>query len=224
MHVGIANWQNLGYQQITDLDPAVGLDVPEGARFAILVAEAQHVRWRDDGDDPTTAIGMLLKTTDQPFLYAGEGRGHARERRAGVLVHLEVLAAGVLGDLLEADLERVPVGLGDVEAEDGRARLFEGGAGLPVFVVENDGPAPELAEAVAEEKDRLRPGKGLQGPAERQQGLLRGGRRLRLLAVEVLGERRGLRGLHPARPPLEDRLVEDAGHRLEVGCEIEVQP
>ena len=71
MHVGIANWQNLGYQQITDLDPAVGLDVPEGARFAILVAEAQHVRWRDDGDDPTTAIGMLLKTTDQPFLYAG---------------------------------------------------------------------------------------------------------------------------------------------------------
>ena len=38
----------------------------------------------------------------------GEGGGDPREGRAGVLVDLEVLAAGVLRDLLQPDLERVP--------------------------------------------------------------------------------------------------------------------
>lgn len=50
----------LGYQQITVLSAAVGLTVPAGARFATIVAEAQAVRWRDDGTNPTASVGMSL--------------------------------------------------------------------------------------------------------------------------------------------------------------------
>ena len=50
-----------GYQQITALSSAVSLTVPEGAIRALIQCETQDVRWRDDGTDPTGAIGMLLK-------------------------------------------------------------------------------------------------------------------------------------------------------------------
>jgi hypothetical protein len=50
----------LGYQQITDLDPAVSLTVPVGATKALIVCTAQAVRWRDDGTAPTAAIGIPL--------------------------------------------------------------------------------------------------------------------------------------------------------------------
>jgi hypothetical protein len=61
----------VGYQQITDLDPAVGLTVPAGARIAVIQAEAQAVRWRDDGTDPTAAIGMPL-AVGVAFTYTGD--------------------------------------------------------------------------------------------------------------------------------------------------------
>ena len=50
----------LGYQQITDLSLAVGLTVPANATLAIISPETQNVRWRDDGVDPTAAIGFPL--------------------------------------------------------------------------------------------------------------------------------------------------------------------
>jgi len=50
----------LGYQQITSLSSATALTVPDLARFALIEAEAQGVRWRDDGTNPTAAIGMPL--------------------------------------------------------------------------------------------------------------------------------------------------------------------
>ncbi len=50
----------LGYQQITDVGAAAALTVPPGANVAVIVAEAQDVRWRDDGTPPTAAIGMAL--------------------------------------------------------------------------------------------------------------------------------------------------------------------
>jgi len=52
--------QCLGYQQITALNNAVPLTVPTGARFARIVAEAQAVRWRDDGNAPTATVGVPL--------------------------------------------------------------------------------------------------------------------------------------------------------------------
>ncbi|WP_036012781.1 hypothetical protein [Robbsia andropogonis] len=50
----------LGYQQITGPTTSTALTVPTGARIALLQAESQSVRWRDDGTAPTAAIGMQL--------------------------------------------------------------------------------------------------------------------------------------------------------------------
>lgn len=52
-----------GYQQITSLSSATGLTVPTDARIALIQAEDQSVRWRDDGTDPTTTVGMFLPTS-----------------------------------------------------------------------------------------------------------------------------------------------------------------
>lgn len=48
----------LGFQQITDLSSSVSLTVPSGATLALIVPEAQNVRWRDDGTAPTASVGM----------------------------------------------------------------------------------------------------------------------------------------------------------------------
>ena len=50
----------LGYQQITSLSSASGLTPPQGATMALVVAETQGVRWRDDGTDPTASVGMPI--------------------------------------------------------------------------------------------------------------------------------------------------------------------
>ena len=58
----------LGYQQITSLSSAVGLTVPSvdvnglacKPSIAIITAESQAVRWRDDGTDPSGTVGMPL--------------------------------------------------------------------------------------------------------------------------------------------------------------------
>lgn len=51
----------LGYQQLTSLASAAALTVPTGARLALVQVESADVRWRDDGTNPTTSVGMLLK-------------------------------------------------------------------------------------------------------------------------------------------------------------------
>lgn len=59
----------LGYQQITSLSASTGLTVPDKdpstglsakANFALITAEAQALRWRDDGVAPTATVGMPL--------------------------------------------------------------------------------------------------------------------------------------------------------------------
>lgn len=52
--------QSLGYQQITSLSSAAGLTVPGGTAYALIQAETQAVRWRDDGTNPTTTVGMRI--------------------------------------------------------------------------------------------------------------------------------------------------------------------
>jgi len=62
----------LGYTQITSLGAAVGLGtVPDGARIALIHAETQNARWRDDGTDPTASVGMTL-VAGADFLYTGD--------------------------------------------------------------------------------------------------------------------------------------------------------
>lgn len=60
----------LGYQQITALSAATALTVPTGANFAVIIAETQAVRFRDDGTAPTATVGMALAVA-QEFEYAG---------------------------------------------------------------------------------------------------------------------------------------------------------
>lgn len=50
----------LGYQQITTVSSATHLTVPTGAREAVIIAEAQAVRYRDDGVAPTATVGQPL--------------------------------------------------------------------------------------------------------------------------------------------------------------------
>lgn len=50
----------LGYQQIGTVSSAIGLTVPMGALVALIQAESQDVRWRDDGTNPTSTSGMTI--------------------------------------------------------------------------------------------------------------------------------------------------------------------
>jgi hypothetical protein len=61
----------IGYQQISTLTAAVGLTAPRGARGAIITVETQGVRWRDDGTNPTAAIGMPV-AAGTTFEYNGD--------------------------------------------------------------------------------------------------------------------------------------------------------
>lgn len=56
-----------GYQQLTSLASAAALTVPANATVALIQAESQSVRWRDDGTDPTTTVGMVLSAGESMF-------------------------------------------------------------------------------------------------------------------------------------------------------------
>lgn len=61
----IGRTRALGYQQITDIAAATGLTIPSGTAYVIIQCEGAGVRWRDDGIDPTTAVGMLLDAGEE---------------------------------------------------------------------------------------------------------------------------------------------------------------
>lgn len=66
----------LGYCQLTSLGTAVALaacsgGIPAGARIAVLRAEAQALRYRDDAVDPTASAGMPIAVADAPVTYNG---------------------------------------------------------------------------------------------------------------------------------------------------------
>lgn len=60
-----------GYVQITGVTSAaaVGLGaIPEGAVSVHVMVEGGDARWRDDGTNPTSAVGMPLAEAT-PFIY-----------------------------------------------------------------------------------------------------------------------------------------------------------
>lgn len=65
----------LGYCQLTSIDTAAALSacsggIPAGASGAMIEAEAQAVRFRDDAVNPTTTVGMPV-AVGAPFWYGG---------------------------------------------------------------------------------------------------------------------------------------------------------
>lgn len=65
--------KSFGYQQIVGLVAATSLTVPTtqvggeknySPALALIRTESQPVRWRDDGTDPTTTVGMILNVGD----------------------------------------------------------------------------------------------------------------------------------------------------------------
>lgn len=60
-----------GFQNVTGLSAAKNLTPPAGAAFAVINAETQGVRWRDDGVAPTATVGMLLNK-DVELYYQGD--------------------------------------------------------------------------------------------------------------------------------------------------------
>jgi hypothetical protein len=69
----------MGYQQITSLSSATNLTVPQRTPngqsgqpvFALIVAEGQAVRWRDDKTSPSSTVGMPL-AVGIPLQYDGD--------------------------------------------------------------------------------------------------------------------------------------------------------
>lgn len=59
-----------GYQQVTSISSAAGLTVPTGAVIALIQPETQSVRWRDDGTNPTTSVGMVI-AAGETLAYTG---------------------------------------------------------------------------------------------------------------------------------------------------------
>ena len=55
---------------ILTLAQELGLNAKNG-RWALLQAVGQNIRWRDDGTDPTAAVGMLL-LVGNPLPYYGD--------------------------------------------------------------------------------------------------------------------------------------------------------
>jgi len=64
------NLRPLGYQQITTLTAATALTVPQGAALALITCSGAACRFRDDGTDPTGAIGYPMAVGEER-IYAG---------------------------------------------------------------------------------------------------------------------------------------------------------
>ena len=59
-----------GFSQLTSLATATGVNAPKEAKAAIIQAETQNIRWRDDGTAPTASVGMQL-ASGSSFLFTG---------------------------------------------------------------------------------------------------------------------------------------------------------
>lgn len=62
-----------GHEFITDLSSVTTLTVPTGANKCIIQCEDQNVRWRMDGTDPTSSVGMLLEAGKSQAFVGGLG-------------------------------------------------------------------------------------------------------------------------------------------------------
>lgn len=66
------NLKPLGDQTITSPSSSTGLTVPAGARYALIQAFTQNVRWTDSGTAPTSSTGFEMQAGSDPFWYTGD--------------------------------------------------------------------------------------------------------------------------------------------------------
>ena len=71
-----------GYQQLTVSSTAVGLTVPTGSSVAVIIVESNPVRYRDDGTNPTAAVGTPV-LQDQSVEVTGDALAAIRFIRSG---------------------------------------------------------------------------------------------------------------------------------------------
>ncbi len=82
-----------GYFQVTagNVDGTVNSfpAIPQGASFALISAEAQAVRWRDDGTPPTATIGYPLAAGNE-LRYDANGLSRLRfiQQVAGAILNV----------------------------------------------------------------------------------------------------------------------------------------
>lgn len=57
--------------QLTGLNTVQVLTVPAGATSVLLQAEAQNIRYTADGQDPTSSLGLILVTGNDPVMFNG---------------------------------------------------------------------------------------------------------------------------------------------------------
>jgi hypothetical protein len=78
----------IGYRQLevgstaVDLDDATG-GIPAGATRAIIWVEVDSIRWRDDGEDPTSSVGMYVDKNLSFELLSAEAIANFKAIQAG---------------------------------------------------------------------------------------------------------------------------------------------
>lgn len=88
----------LGYRQIlaAQVDPGVQLaGVPDGTSLILIIAEAQAIRWRDDGTAPTATVGQPLAAGIE-LRYTGRSPSNLRfiSQTAGAIINLTFYGGG----------------------------------------------------------------------------------------------------------------------------------
>lgn len=72
-----------GYEQVEVGDSAIGLSVPSGATRAVVGVESQPIRYRNDGEEPTSSVGFLVKADVTFELHGNEALKNFQAIRSG---------------------------------------------------------------------------------------------------------------------------------------------
>ncbi len=82
-------------EQLTSLAGATALtNLPAGTSMIMVIPESQAVRWRDDGTDPTAAVGMPL-AVGQTLIYTAKQMSQLKfiEQTASAKINVAYYAA-----------------------------------------------------------------------------------------------------------------------------------
>lgn len=64
---------NIRYHQLAAGSMSSAISIPGNGKVVMIQAEAQNVRYRPDGEDPTSTVGVLLAAGESHSIDLGEG-------------------------------------------------------------------------------------------------------------------------------------------------------